>query len=194
MQRKTAFFSFFVADHRITGNGAIQGLPTTLLDLKTMGTNATAFSPCSITGFFRIHDRFRDPLKIGSTGAAVTVSKGVTTKVLVSKSGKSRIVVAFNSQPLPATSVSHYAAREFLQKDGRQLRIKISHECDLPIGCGYGTSGAGALSLSLALNEAMGLSLSNTESAQIAHVSEVACKTGLGTVASALTGGLTIRE
>jgi pantoate kinase len=170
------------------------GCSVTFLGRATMRTAATAFSPCSITGFFRIHDRFTDPLRIGSTGAAVTLSKGVTTRVLVSKSRKSRIVAVFNSKPLPPRSVSHYVAREFVQKDGRQLKIKISHDCDLPIGCGYGTSGAGALSLSLALNRAMGLSLSDIESAQIAHVSEVACKTGLGTVASAFTGGLTIRK
>jgi pantoate kinase len=159
-----------------------------------LGTVAIAFSPCSITGFFRIHDRFKDPLRVGSTGAAVTLSKGVTTKVLVNKSKVSTVFATFNKEPLSSTSVSHYVAKKFLQKDGRQLKLKISHECDLPVGCGYGTSGAGALSLSLALNEAMHLSMSNVEAAQIAHISEVACKTGLGTVASAFTGGLTVRR
>src|SRR5215469_361683 len=44
------------------------------------------------------------------------------------------------------------------------------------------------------MNEAMGLRMSHLEAAQIAHASEVACRTGLGTVASAFTGGLTIRN
>lgn len=159
-----------------------------------MATVATAFSPCSITGFFRIHDRFRDPLRIGSTGAAVTLSKGVTTRVTVSEAHKPRITATLNNNPLPSNSVSHCVAKEFVRKDGRRLHIRISHNCELPIGCGYGTSGAGALSLSFALNETMGSSLSEIEAAQIAHAAEVACKTGLGTVASVFTGGLTVRK
>jgi pantoate kinase len=39
----------------------------------------------------------------------------------------------------------------------------------------------------------MGLSFSNEEAAQIAHLCEIECKTGLGTVASAFSGGLTVR-
>jgi pantoate kinase len=39
----------------------------------------------------------------------------------------------------------------------------------------------------------MGLSLSNEEAAQIAHLCEIECKTGLGTVASVFSGGLTVR-
>ena len=39
----------------------------------------------------------------------------------------------------------------------------------------------------------MGLSLENVEAAQVAHVSEIACKTGLGTVLSAFLGGMTLR-
>jgi pantoate kinase len=39
----------------------------------------------------------------------------------------------------------------------------------------------------------MGLSFSTTEAAQIAHLCEVECKTGLGTVASIFSGGLTVR-
>jgi pantoate kinase len=159
-----------------------------------MSTVATAFSPCSITGFFRIHDRFRDPLRIGSTGAAVTLSKGVTTRVTVREAQKTRIIATLNNKSLPTTSVSYCVARGFIRRDTRRLHVRVSHDCELPVGCGYGTSGAGALSLAFALNEAMGLSLSHVEAAQIAHAAEVACKTGLGTVASAFTGGLTIRK
>ena len=56
------------------------------------------------------------------------------------------------------------------------------------------TSGAGALSLSLAMNEVLGSPLSKIESAQIAHISEIACGTGLGTVASLFVGGMTLRS
>ncbi len=56
-----------------------------------------------------------------------------------------------------------------------------------------GTSGAGALSLALALNEALDLNLSREEVAQVAHVAEVECRTGLGTVIAETYGGMEIR-
>lgn len=104
-----------------------------------------------------------------------------------------RIIATFNGQRLIASTVSINVARRYFELDGRSWYARISHRCDVPSGRGYGTSGAGALSLSLAMNDAMGLSLSTTEVAQIAHLSEVECKTGLGTVASVFSGGLTVR-
>jgi pantoate kinase len=155
--------------------------------------DATAFSPCNITGIFRIYDTSIDPLRIGSTGAAVALELGVTTHVKITKTPKTRIHATFNGRPLPRQSVSHFAAEKYAKLDGRAIQIDIVHTSRLPIGCGFGTSGAGALSLSLALNEIMGLSLDRVEAAQIAHVSEIACRTGLGTVSSAFSGGFTLR-
>lgn len=90
-------------------------------------------------------------------------------------------------------AVSNEVARIYSELDGGSWQVEISHECRFPPGRGYGTSGAGALSLSLALNDIMGLSFSTFEAAQIAHVCEIRCKTGLGTVASVFSGGLTVR-
>lgn len=71
--------------------------------------------------------------------------------------------------------------------------VSIEHNVQVPIGIGLGTSGAGALSLALSLNEALGLSLSKKEAAQVAHIAEVECKTGLGTVIAETYGGMEIR-
>ena len=90
-------------------------------------------------------------------------------------------------------AVSINVARRYFELDGRSWRAEISHHCGIPSGRGYGTSGAGALSLSLALNDSLGLSLSGPEAAQIAHLCEIECRTGLGTVASVFFGGLTVR-
>lgn len=158
-----------------------------------MNRKAAAFSPCSITGFFRIDDRFEDPLRVGSIGATVALRNGVTTRVVVKTARKTRVLAKFNRKPLPANSVSYHVAKHFLDDCEKPVHAEITHHCELPVGCGYGTSGAGALSLSFALNEAMGLSMSLMEAAQIAHASEVARRTGLGTVSSAFTGGLAIR-
>jgi pantoate kinase len=76
--------------------------------------------------------------------------------------------------------------------EGRH-RILVAHRVDIPIGQGFGSSGAGALSLALALNEVFKLNLTRLEAAQIAHIAEVKCRTGLGTVIGETFGGLEIR-
>lgn len=154
---------------------------------------ASAFSPCNITGFFRIHDSVRDPLRVGSTGVGVALETGVTTRVSLRRTNHSRIVAGFNGQRLTGGAVSINVARRYFELDGKSWHAEISHLSGVPSGCGYGTSGAGALGLSLALNDALELSLSMPEAAQVAHISEVECKTGLGTVASVFSGGLTVR-
>ena len=152
-----------------------------------------SFSPCQITGFFRIHDTPSDPLKIGSTGAGVNLQQGVTTSVRISQASRTKLSISFNGKPLAHPVVSRAVVQEHLERLSETLRVSVSHEGILPMGCGYGTSGAGALSLSLALNQALGFHLSNIEAAQIAHKAEVRYKTGLGTVTSAFYGGLVIR-
>lgn len=154
---------------------------------------ASAFSPCNITGFFRIHDSVRDPLHVGSTGVGVALETGVTTRVNLRRTDHPRIVARFNSQQLSSGAVSNSVARRFFALEGKSWHAEIFHLCEVPSGRGYGTSGAGALGLSLALNEALGLSLSMVEAAQIAHLCEVESKTGLGTVASVFSGGVTVR-
>src|SRR6266567_4328095 len=158
-----------------------------------MVRTGNAFSPCQITGFFRIRDATRDPLKIGSTGAGVNLQQGVTTSVRISPASRTKVAISFNGKPLARPVVSREVVTEHLGRSSEILRVTVSHRSILPMGCGYGTSGAGALSLSLALDEALGSNLSNVEAAQIAHGAEVKHRTGLGTVTSAFYGGFVIR-
>ena len=158
-----------------------------------MVRTGNAFSPCQITGFFRIRDASQDPLKIGSTGAGVNLQHGVTTLVRISPASRTKLAISFNGKPLARPVVSQEVVAEHLGSSSEILRVTVSHRSILPMGCGYGTSGAGALSLSLALNEALGSNLSHVEAAQIAHRAEVKHRTGLGTVTSAFYGGLVIR-
>jgi pantoate kinase len=160
-----------------------------ILTVKT----GLSFSPCQITGFFRIYDTPSDPLKIGSTGAGVNLQQGVTTSVRINRASRTKLAISFNGKPLAHPVVSRTVAQELLERSPEALRVTIAHRSILPMGCGYGTSGAGALSLSLALNEALGSNLTHLEAAQIAHRAEVKYKTGLGTVTSAFYGGLVIR-
>jgi pantoate kinase len=57
------------------------------------------------------------------------------------------------------------------------------------VGAGFGTSGAGALGTALALGKALRLNLTYNQLGRIAHVAEVKCLTGLGTVGPLMLGG-----
>ena len=155
-------------------------------------TEVKTFSPGHITGFFQICDGSNDPLHKGSRGAGVSITHGVTTKVKVKKASKTSITIRVNGNNESA-EVSEHVIRAFLSHLDESYRISVDHDVEVPIGSGYGSSGAGALSLALALNEAFDLGLSRIEAAQFAHIAEVDCKTGLGTVIAETYGGLEIR-
>lgn len=156
-------------------------------------SEATAFSPAHITGFFQIFDQPKNPLFKGSRGAGVCLMKGAKTTVRVKKSAKKSVKIKVNGKCTEAAEVSRSVADTFLSLVGTKYQLVVEHEIDVPIGCGLGSSGAGALSLALALNEALGLGLSRIEAAQIAHVAEVKHRTGLGTVIGETFGGMEIR-
>ncbi len=59
----------------------------------------------------------------------------------------------------------------------------------MPIGTGFGTSAGGALTAGLALREALDLPLTYNQIGKIAHVAEIECLTGLGTVSSLTFSG-----
>ena len=81
---------------------------------------------------------------------------------------------------------------EFLA-DNDENFVDVIHELDVPVGYGLGCSAAVALSLALALNQALNSGLSKTKVAQIAHLAEIKCQTGLGDVIASYHGGFEIR-
>lgn len=156
---------------------------------------AVAFSPAHVTGFFQICDKSEDPLYKGSRGAGFSIRNGVRTTVKIREAEKTSIKVKINNCRVKDAEVSKKVVDLFLKKfQFRQpYEILVEHETAVPVGMGFGTSGAGALSLALALNEALKLGLSKIEAAQIAHIAEVECRTGLGTVLAETFGGIEIR-
>lgn len=124
----------------------------------------------------------------------MSIGRGVTTTVQVSSAPKSKTVIWINGNRHIPAPVSERVVTAFLELvGGGPYKIEVDHRVELPIGCGFGTSGAGALSLALALNVVFDLGLSRVEAAQVAHIAEVECKTGLGTVIAETFGGLEIR-
>ncbi len=156
---------------------------------------AKAFSPCHITGFFQILDQPANSLHAGSRGAGVSLSRGVETTVKVRKAVKGSLQVRINGSASTSTEVSKHVVDAFLSrfKQMNNFEIIVEHHIEVPIGAGFGTSGAAALSLALALNDVFGLDMSRIDAAQMAHVTEVECKTGLGTVIAEAFGGVEVR-
>jgi len=156
---------------------------------------ARAYSPAGISSFFGISDREIDgrpisnPLKVGAIGGGFVISRGVRTEVQVERSRKDRFTVFLNGQRSGDATVTQTVIRSILGKASLHAKVTVRHAIEPPIGCGYGTSGAGALSTALALSQALDLSMTYHEIGQIAHVAEIKCRTGLGTVGPLMVGG-----
>lgn len=156
-----------------------------------MAKLASAWSPGHITGFFLARES-SDPLRSGSLGVGVNIRRGVTTVVTVDPAKRAGVTIKINGKELEAPT-STMVVNLALQRSDFRPNISIDHRCEVPIGAGFGSSGAGALSLALAINEVLDLELSKVEAAQIAHMAEIACRTGLGTVAAETVGGIEVR-
>ena len=156
---------------------------------------AAAFAPCHITGVFQIFDQSADALRMGSKGAGVSLDLGAKTTVKIKKGSKYNLKVSINNHTAKSAQVSERVVDAFLSRftDKTPFEISVEHHIEATVGAGFGTSGAAALSLALALNEASGLEMSRLEAAQIAHIAEVECKTGLGTIIAETFGGFEIR-
>ncbi len=156
---------------------------------------ARAYSPAGVSSFFEVVDQdvnnvsIRDPLKIGARGGGYVISRGVQTEVRVERRRKDEIIVFVNGQVRVDAKVSETVVRTLLERGKIHARVTVRHIIEPPIGCGCGTSGAGALSTALALCEALDLDMTYNQIGQVAHVAEISCRTGLGTVAPLMVGG-----
>jgi pantoate kinase len=159
---------------------------------------AKAFAPAGISSFFEICDRTDDgkPIvdfeRVGSRGGGFGIQKGVLTEVSVSEAKKSGISVFINGKLAPEAETTKTVAQMLLNKADKPFDIVVNHKIDVPVGAGFGTSAGGALTTGLALSEALDLHLTYNQIGRIAHVAEVQCRTGLGTVGPLMLGGCAI--
>ncbi|MBN2736912.1 MAG: hypothetical protein JXR70_08035 [Spirochaetales bacterium] len=156
--------------------------------------SVSSFSPAHITGFFSSYFDTDDPLKSGSTGAGFSINRGVRTQVEYLKTSQRNNEVFINNI-LSDAKVSLKTLELFKSRYniGADVFYRISHSIEIPMGCGFGTSGAGALSVSMALHQLHEIDAPLDKIAQIAHLAEVQLKTGLGTVTAETYGGMEIR-
>lgn len=153
------------------------------------------YVPSHITGFFVPY--FNDDiLKTGSTGAGVSLSKGLKTKITV-KNGSGSVGVTLNG-----TSVKNYMVPVTINcitliKDRyssylKNKDIQIEHISDVPVEAGFGTSASAALGICFSIRDL--ISITKEECIKIAHETEVKSLSGLGDVVAEVTGGIEIRK
>lgn len=147
--------------------------------------------PAHVTGFF--YPIIKDnPLESGSLGAGFSLTKYVYTEVKLNNDSKIRVF--FNDKEVTDQACTSYvAAKELLNYIGEKRGVIIKHKFEIPIGCGLASSGAGALGVVFGINEELDIGLKRIELAKFAHIAEVKCKTGLGSVIAQYDGMFEIR-
>ena len=150
---------------------------------------AVAFVPGHISGFFQPITDSNDLDKIGSRGAGVCISHGVTAKVQATKSKKQHITIKVNEKS-GRFPVTLKAVKTVLGQESFEVNVDVT--MDLPVGQGFGMSAASALGSSLAM--AAILDKPRTLAIQAAHHAEITYHTGLGDVCTAAIGGFEIRK
>ncbi len=160
-----------------------------------MKERALAFCPAGISSFFEICDRdtsgvlIRDPERIGARGGGFVINKGVLTKVDIVEAKEKRVQVFINGKSSPEAETTKTVVEILLEKVDGAYDVKVSHRVEVPIGAGFGSSAAGALGTALALSKALSIDMTYNQMGRIAHVAEVKCRTGLGTVGPLMLGG-----
>jgi pantoate kinase len=154
---------------------------------------AKAFAPGAISSFFEIHDTengqpISDLTKVGAIGGGFGLEKGTYTTVNAIEAKENSLNVTINSQPVQAKTTKQVVETLLCHTD-KKYSISVDHIIELPIGMGFGTSAGGALTTGLALKQALSLPLTYNQIGQVAHVAEIQCVTGLGTVSSLNFGG-----
>ena len=155
-------------------------------------SSRSIFVPSAISSFFEICDedyegkKIVDPIRIGARGGGFRISRGVVTKVTMGRAAEDEVWI--NGYLTPSAKTSLEAIKLARSIYGFQESVRVEHEVDVPIGCGFGTSAAGSLGTILAIQDALGLSDSSL-AADLAHVAEVRNLTGLGTVIAAASSG-----
>lgn len=159
---------------------------------------ASAFAPSGISGFFEICDRDRlghpltNPLKIGAKGGGFGLAKGVKTTVIVNVASENRLEIIINGKEEPNAQTTRTVVERLLKLTAKSYDIRVEHIVETPIGAGFGTSAAGTVSCGIALATAIKLRVTFNRILQEAHIAEVLCHTGLGSVEGLGGGGLVL--
>ncbi len=141
-----------------------------------------AVCPATLSFIFKAVNNI-DLFKAGSVGIGTTLDKNVTVTVNNNYSGQ----IFFNGKPVSFPTVANVI------KSLTDQNLKIDITSPLPLGYGFGISAASALASAFATNRLLMLGKSKEELIMIAHRAEIINHTGLGSVATAATGGFLLK-
>lgn len=150
------------------------------------------YVPSHITGFF-VPFFSGDYFKTGSTGAGVSLSSGLKTKIRIEK-GNGSIDIKINgtmTNALVSLDCMNLIIEKypdyFIERD-----VLIEHESDVPIESGFGASASAALGICFSIKDL--INISTDDCIRIAHETEVRNFSGLGDVVAEAKGGIEIRK
>ncbi len=128
----------------------------------------------------------------GSIGAGIVIAEGVRATATPAQAPEVRVV----ERHRPEGGIRVTSGSPPLEYAMERLGVaaRITTECTLPIGAGYGLSAAALLSSISALSALFSLGLTREEIAALAHEAEIVHRTGLGDVAACRVGGIVCRE
>ena len=155
-----------------------------------MKKTAKAFAPAAISSFFEICDQtidgkpIADLKQVGARGGGFGLQTGTLTQVTASPSKTTKVDVFINGKSAPQAQTTKTVLQMLLPKTKGTFEIVVDHKVDVPIGAGFGTSAGGALTAGLAFAQAVDLPLTINQVGELAHIAEIQCQTGLGTVSS----------
>ncbi len=157
------------------------------------------FVPSHITGFFSIYEKSNKLLK-GSLGCGVLLDKGVKTSI--SESDSEGIEILINGKKDEYHEIiskntidiinKNYPISKYLEEKNIK-GLLINQDIEVPIGCGFGTSGSSSLGIAVGLKEVLKLPIDFTRAGQFAHLSEVSLNCGLGDVIGQMSKGIVLR-
>jgi pantoate kinase len=107
----------------------------------------------------------------------------------VEEASENKVEVFINSKLAKEAKTTRRVVETLVCKTNAKFTITVEHQIEVPIGTGFGTSAGGALTAGLALKDALDLPLTYNQIGKIAHVTEIQCQTGLGTVSSLTFSG-----
>lgn len=144
---------------------------------------ATASCPSALSFIFKPCPD-SDPVKAGSVGVGCTIDRMV--KVTIQPF--SHLAILMNGSLITFPTVE-YIIHQLIHQP-----VKVSIKSSLPLGFGFGISGASALATAYAINTLFQLKKPPEDLHRLAHTAEIINKTGLGTVATQITGGFLVKH
>lgn len=141
-----------------------------------LSVNGSVYVPVHVTGFFKPHIT-DNPLTTGSIGVGLILEPGL--KCTVSITNSNSINTYFNGSKISIKPVN------ILLNMLKLNNLRVDFKSYAPIGFGYGVSGAATLALALAV---LSSRYEYYRAAQLAHIAEVLCLTGLGDVSAIFKG------